>query len=94
MKNKFSNLNDHLFAQLERVNDEELKGEDLEKEIHRAQAVAGLARQIVGNANLVFKAKKLALEHGVNGQAALPEFFTEQKAPRLGVIDGESKKTG
>lgn len=94
MKNKFTNLNDHLFAQLERVCDEDLKGEQLATEIQRAQAVSSLARQIVGNANLVFKAKKLEIEHGLGERnpKKLPDFFNDQ--PRLGVIDGGDKKTG
>lgn len=90
MKNKFVDLNNHLFEALERVNDIDLKGEKLTKEIGRAQAVSGLARQIVGNANMVFKAKKLMLEHGDRGKKALPEFFNE--TPKLAVIDGDKKQ--
>ena len=89
MKNKFTDLNDHLFAQLERLSDEEMSAEQVAVEIQRGQAIAGVARQIVGNANLVFKAKKLQLEHGGQGGKALPEFFEEK--PRLGVIDGDKK---
>jgi hypothetical protein len=90
MKNKFIDLNNHLFEALERVNDPDTKGEDLAMEIQRGQAIAGLARQIVGNASLVFKAKKLALEHGTTGEKAMPEFFDEK--PKLAVIDGTKKQ--
>lgn len=59
MKNKISDLNDHLFAQLERLNDENLKGDDLHSEINRAKAIAGVASQIVNGAKITLDAMKL-----------------------------------
>ena len=58
MQNKLSDLNNHLFAQLERLGDEDLKGEALEEEIGRAKSVTSIASQIVSNGNLVLEAEK------------------------------------
>ena len=57
MKNKFSDLNDHLFAQLERLGDEEMKPEQLALEIDRSRAIALISNQIVSAGTLVLKAQ-------------------------------------
>ena len=65
MKNKLSDLNNHLFAQLERLGDEDIKGDDLKEEIGRALAVTNIAEQIISNGQLQVKACALAHEAGV-----------------------------
>jgi hypothetical protein len=57
MKNKLSDLNNHLFSQLERLGEEDLVGDKLFEEINRAKAVTDVAQQIIANGNLVLKAK-------------------------------------
>jgi len=52
MKNK------HLFAQLERLSDEETLGEKLDEEIGRSRAVGSIARNIIDNARLALDAQK------------------------------------
>lgn len=60
MKNTLGDLNNHLFAQLERLSDEDVKGEELKEEIGRAKAVADIATKIIENGNLVLQAQKFA----------------------------------
>lgn len=71
MKNKLSDLNNHLFAQIERLGDEDLSGDQLKAEISRSNALTSVSSQIVENARLSLQAKKLMLEHGA-GDADLP----------------------
>ena len=58
MKNKLTDLNDHLFAQLERLSDESLDAEAMQKELERAKGITSIASQIVGNARLALDAQK------------------------------------
>ena len=63
MKNTLGDLNNHLFMQLERLNDEDLKGDNLTEEIERSKAVANIAKEIILNAKIVLDAKKYSTEY-------------------------------
>lgn len=63
MKNKLTDLNDHLFRQLERLNDESLNGDELQGEISRAKAITDVSKHIVENASLQLEAIKLHAEY-------------------------------
>lgn len=64
MHNKLSDLNNHLFAELERLGDESLEGDALTNEIERAKAISSVSSQIVSNANLLLKTVELQCEYG------------------------------
>ena len=62
MKNTLGDLNNHLFAELERISDEDLKGDSLKEEIIRAKSVTEIATKIIDNANTVLEAEKFKAE--------------------------------
>lgn len=73
MKNKLSDLNNHLFAQMERLQDEELTSDKLKTEIERAKAVTIISNQIVSNARLVLDAQSLLID--IPEQKQLPDML-------------------
>jgi hypothetical protein len=62
MKNRLTDLADHLFAQLERLGDEDLGNEDLKVEILRASAMSAMAREIISVGRLALDATKVRAE--------------------------------
>lgn len=74
MRNTLGDLNNHLFAQLERSSDEELTGEKLVEEINRAKAVTSVASQIIANGTLVLEARKLA-DDRMNADTKIPKML-------------------
>ena len=73
MKNTLQDLNNHLFEQLERLNDEDLTNEQLEQELRRAEGMARIATQIIENGELAFKTMVHMDEYGYNiGTRAVP----------------------
>lgn len=74
-RNTLLDLNNHLFEVMERLNDPELRGECLEEELKRAEAIKDVAAVIVDNANTVLKASKFA-DECYDAQSRLPRMLT------------------
>ena len=65
-RNKISDLNNHLFAQLEKLNDDQLQGDQLNTEVNRARAMSSLASQIINSTKLTLDAIKMANNGEIN----------------------------
>jgi hypothetical protein len=78
MKNKLTDLNNHLFAQLERLGDEGMTAEQIDAEVKRAGAIVGVSDQIVQGAALQLKAVGILAAHG----ATVSRHLTMLEAPQ------------
>lgn len=74
MKNTLKDLNNHLFAQLERLGDEDIKGEQLQEEISRAKSISSIASQVISNGNLVLRAMQVQKEQ-LGDDRKIPEML-------------------
>jgi hypothetical protein len=71
VKNTLNDLNNALFEQLERLNDEDLSPEKLEGEIGRSKAMTDVADKIIANATLQLEgAQFVASQGGRNNRVA------------------------
>lgn len=77
-KTKLKDLNDHLFAQLERLSNEDLDAEGIEREVKRADAIVDVAGEILRIADTGLKAAKLYAEHGNAVLPHLPQIGSEK----------------
>mgnify|MGYP001024843483 CR=1 FL=1 len=55
MKNTLEDLNNHLFEAMERLNNDDLTDEELDRELKRADGMTKVAGQIIQNAELAYK---------------------------------------
>lgn len=81
MKNTLSDLNNYLFEALERLMDDSLTDEEMQKEVARSQHIANIAEVIIHNGELVLKTVNALNEYGLDGYNKLP--------PMLGVTKDE-----
>lgn len=78
MKNKLTDLQNHLFAQLERLGEEQLSSEQLAIEVKRSQAMSSLAKNCIDNAALMLEGAKF--QHDVGGNVNAPDLLGIQHA--------------
>jgi hypothetical protein len=76
MKNESMDLNDHLFAELERLGDESLTADELMKEAIRAKSICEVAEKVVANQAMTLKAYDLV--DGSFGKKPAPSYFRKE----------------
>jgi len=72
MTNSLSDLNKHLFLQLERLSEDCMTAEQIEQEAQRADAIVNIADQVIRNADLQLKAVTVLANHGDRFKPMLP----------------------
>lgn len=91
MKNKLTDLNNHLFEQLERLAVEKMTPAQIDLEAKRGNAMVKVADQIIKNASLQVQAAKLISEKGAI-RPLLPGVLAEQIEPPRPKLIGAEKK--
>lgn len=86
MENKLTDLNNILFEQIERLNDDDLHGEALKQQIKRSQAIESVAGMIIANANTVLKAEKMKMEYAMDDRDPdqVPEMLRIEGRKKIG----------
>ncbi|WP_414462921.1 hypothetical protein [Hyphomicrobium sp. DY-1] len=77
LKNKLIDLNNHLFAQLERLGDENLTADRIDAEVKRTEAIVAVSKEIIANADIALKGARLVAEHGGTIVGHLPATMIE-----------------
>lgn len=72
MNNTLSALNNYLFEQIERLNDDSLSGEELKSEIARTDCISRTAKAIIQNGELALKAKEYCDEYDSDNKINVP----------------------
>lgn len=70
MKNTLGDLNNYLFETLERLMDDSLDPEQMEKEITRSKAVTAVAETVIHNGELALRTMQHLNEYRTDGSLA------------------------
>ena len=74
IQNTMTDLHNVLFEEIERLNDESLSNEDLEKEINRAKAISGVATQIMEGGKLALQVAQFK-DQAYGSQVEVPKYL-------------------
>lgn len=78
MKNGIEDLNNHLFAQLERLGDEHLTDEQIANEVKRSEALVSVAGKVLDGGRLALEAAKLRASVTEASDVELPALLEDR----------------
>lgn len=84
--NTLDDLNNHLFSEMERLNNDTLEGEALEQELHRADGITKLGAQIINNARTILSAQ-VAYQNNESVDSKVPRVLQSNEVS----ADGQPK---
>lgn len=87
-KNRLDNLNDHLFAQIERLCEEDLTPDEIERESRRSIALTALAELTVRTATTQLQAIRMICDHDGRDPANMLKRFVDMDTSK--VVTGRS----
>ena len=86
--NTLDDLNNHLFSEMERLNNDALDGEPLEQELRRADGISKIATQIIGNARTILSVQ-VAYQNNESADPTMPRVLQMNEVTENGkALDG------
>ncbi len=91
MEDTLEDLNKHLFDQIRRLNNPELKGMELVEERGRSNSIVSVAKAITDNAALVLEGEKWK-EDKLTSTSELPPMFTAKtRNAKIGMVENNNE---
>lgn len=95
--NSLADLNEYLFATLDAITNDDLTDEQLEREIHKAQAVTKISETVIRNGELALKTMQMMNEYNYETEGddpiPVPEMLEYKPRGKRGTnLLGEGKK--
>lgn len=75
MKNTLLDLNNYLFEQIERLNDDSISEEQLDRELKKTDSIVKISEKIIQNGELAFKTMKHMDDYGYGQNRAVPKML-------------------
>lgn len=82
MKNTLLDLNNYLFEQIERLNDDSISEEQLDRELKKTDSIVKISEKIIQNGELAFKTMKHMDEYGYGQTHAVPKMLESTDGER------------